>query len=105
MILVRQEDRAWADSGITGVQTCPTWAGKDGDGSYLARFQAGASFPKHTHLGWEQIIVLEGAIRFNAVVMHAGDVLNVQGSDEHEALALEDTLLFVAHYGGIELTE
>ncbi|WP_083941159.1 cupin domain-containing protein [Pseudoduganella violaceinigra] len=105
MILVRQINRDWCNSGIPGVQTCSTWTGIEGDGGYFARFQAGALFPKHTHHGWEQIIVLEGAIRFNDVELRAGDVLQVQGSDEHEACAVEDTLLFVAHHGGIEIRE
>ena len=105
MILTRQDDRGWSASGIAGVQTCSTWTGSDGDGGYLARFEAGARFPKHVHRGWEQIVVLTGAIRFNDVEMRAGDVLQVQGSDEHEALALEETLLFVAHHGGIDILE
>ncbi|ELX08294.1 hypothetical protein Jab_2c03400 [Janthinobacterium sp. HH01] len=105
MILARQDDRNWGNSGIAGVQTCPTWTGSDNDGGYLARFEAGARFPKHTHHGWEQIFVISGAIRFNDVEMRAGDVLQVQGSDEHEACALEETLLFVAHHGGIEIRE
>ena len=37
--------------------------------------------------------------------MRAGDVLQVQGSDEHEAVALEETLLFVAHHGGIDFVK
>lgn len=105
MILVQRKDRIWTESGISGVQTCQTWTNKDGVGSYLAKFQAGASFPKHTHIGWEQIVVLEGVIRFNDVEMQAGDVLQVQGIDEHEAFAVENTLVFVTHHGGIELTE
>lgn len=105
MILARQYDREWCNSGIPGVQTCSTWTGSDGDGGYLAKFQAGARFPKHAHLGWEQIYVLEGAIRFNDVEMRAGDVLQVQSSDEHEAYALEEALLFVAHHGGITILE
>jgi len=105
MLLTRQDDRGWSASGIAGVQICPTWNGNDGDGGYLARFQAGARFPKHAHHGWEQIIVLTGAIRFNDVDLRPGDVLQVQGSDEHEALALEETLLFVAHHGGIDIPE
>jgi anti-sigma factor ChrR (cupin superfamily) len=105
MILARQNERNWCDTGIAGVQTCSTWTGNDGDGGYLAKFQAGARFPKHAHHGWEQILVLTGAIRFNDMEMRAGDVLQVQGSDEHEACALEETLLFVAHHGGIEMLE
>ncbi|MDQ1835418.1 cupin domain-containing protein [Massilia scottii] len=107
MILTRQNERTWSDSGIAGVQTCPTWTGNDGDGDggYLAKFQAGARFPKHVHHGWEQIFVVAGAIRFNDVEMRPGDVLQVQGSDMHEACALEETLLFVAHHGGIDMLE
>ncbi|UOD31866.1 cupin domain-containing protein [Massilia violaceinigra] len=105
MILARQEGRIWGDSGIAGVQTCSTWTGKDGDGGYLAKFQAGARFPTHAHHGWEQIFVVAGAIRFNDVEMRAGDVLQVEGSDVHEACALEETLLFVAHHGGIDMLE
>ncbi|AMX18676.1 cupin domain-containing protein [Acinetobacter pittii] len=105
MILVSQKDRTWTDSNIPGVQTCRTWISEDGIESYLAKFQAGTSFPKHTHIGWEQIIVLEGVIRFNDVEMQAGDVLQVQGTDEHKAFAVENTLLFITHHGGIELTE
>ncbi|NHZ94874.1 cupin domain-containing protein [Massilia sp. CCM 8734] len=105
MMLARQETRDWCDSGIAGVQICSTWTGNDGDGGHLARFQAGARFPKHAHHGWEQILVVAGAIRFNDVEMRAGDVLQVQGSDEHEACALEETLLFVAHHGGIDMLE
>lgn len=105
MILVSQKDRIWTDSSILGVQTCQTWTSEDGIESYLAKFQAGTSFPKHTHIGWEQIIVLEGMILFNEVEMRAGDVLQVQGTDEHKAFAVENTLLFITHHGGIELTE
>lgn len=105
MILVQEEQRIWRDSGIAGVDICPTWDGSDGDGGYLAKFQAGARFPRHAHHGWEQIYVIAGAIRFNEVEMRAGDVLQVQGSDAHEACALEETLLFVAHHGGIDFLE
>ena len=105
MILTRHDHREWCDTGIPGIQTCPTWTGKDGDGGYLARFETGARFPRHAHDGWEQIFVLQGAIRFNDIEMRAGDVLQVQGSDEHEAYALEETLLFVAHRGGIDIME
>lgn len=105
MILARQEERAWGDSGITGVEICSTWTGSDGDGGYLAKFRTGARFPKHVHHGWEQIYVVAGAIRFNDVEMRSGDVLQVQGSDMHEACALEETLLFVAHHGGVDILE
>ena len=85
--------------------SCPIWNGSDGDGGYLAKLAAGARFPKHKHEGWEQILVLSGSVRFNDTELRSGDVLQVQGEDEHEAFALEDTLLFVAHHRGIAFTE
>ena len=105
MILNRQSTRTWSPTGLPGIESCTTWAGAEGDGGYLARLSAGARFPKHTHQGWEQIVVLQGAVRFNDVELCSGDVLQVQGDDEHEAWAVEDTLLFVAHYRGITFSE
>jgi ChrR Cupin-like domain len=104
VIVHRQVNRAWLETGLVGIETCTTWSGADGDGGYFARFSAGARFPRHGHQGWEQIVVLSGAIRFNEVELRSGDVLQVQGEDEHAALALEDTLVFVAHHRGITFT-
>lgn len=101
MILNRADTRTWAETGLAGIVSCTTWSGNDGDGGYLAKLSAGAHFPRHGHDGWEQIIVLSGAVRFNEVELHAGDVLHVDSNDEHEALALADTMLFVAHHRGI----
>ncbi|MFG1480009.1 cupin domain-containing protein [Xanthobacter sp. V4C-4] len=105
MILARKASLTWSDSGVAGIQTCQTWTGAEGDGGCLARLEAGARFPRHAHHGWAQILVLEGAIRFDDGVTRAGDMLQVQGSDAHEALALEGTLLFVAHRGGIDFVD
>lgn len=103
MILNREGARAWSPTGLTGVESSVAWAGSEGDGGYFAKFEAGARFPKHWHQGWELIVVLHGAIRFNDVELRSGDVLQVEGEDTHEALALEDTLLFVAHHRGITI--
>lgn len=104
MIVNRHATRSWAETGLPGIQSCATWIAENGDGGYLARLNAGSRFPRHSHQGWEQIFVVSGLIRFNDVELQTGDTLQVQGADEHEATALEDTVLFVAHYGGIVFT-
>jgi anti-sigma factor ChrR (cupin superfamily) len=104
MVLNRNATRTWSATGFEGIESCPTWIGNDGDGGYVAKLAAGARFPRHRHQGWEQIIVLSGAVRFNDATLRTGDVLQVDADDEHEALALEDTLLFVAHHRGIVFT-
>lgn len=105
MIISKNGQRSWADTGLPGIQSFTAWTGESGDGGYLARLSAGARFPRHVHEGWEQILVVAGVVRFNDVELRQGDYLQVEGADEHEALALEDTVLFVAHRGGIRITE
>jgi anti-sigma factor ChrR (cupin superfamily) len=105
MILVRQDARDWSATDFEGVENCPIWFGDQDEGGYLARFAAGASFPRHGHEGWEQIVILKGAIRFNEVEMRVGDVLQVDADDEHEAYALEETVLCVSRHGAIKFKE
>jgi len=105
MILNQRQDRTWTETGFPGVHQCSVWDSGDAYGGYLTKFEAGARFPRHQHEGWEQILVVQGAIRFNDVEMGPGDVLQVEGSDEHQAIALEETVLFVAYHGGIQVTE
>jgi quercetin dioxygenase-like cupin family protein len=65
----------------------------------MNHFKPGATFPSRGHEGgWESIHCLEGKIRFGAVVMEPGDTLYMQEPDEHDAEALEDTLIVVAHH-------
>lgn len=101
MQLVQQAEHIWNATGISGVDMSPLWSNTQGDGSYFARFAAGAKFPAHDHQGWEVILILEGAIEFNGVLMQAGDVLQVESGEQHSAIACENTLLFVTHRGGI----
>lgn len=100
MKITKLAERSWTPTGLEGIQSCATWAGENGDGGYFAEFKAGSLFPRHSHQGWEQILVVRGKIRFDGVELEAGDVLQVQKGDLHEALAIADTLLFVAHKGG-----
>ncbi|WP_129643176.1 cupin domain-containing protein [Peristeroidobacter agariperforans] len=104
MILNRNATRTWSETGLDGIVSCAIWTGNDGDGGYLAKLAAGARFPRGRHQGWEQIVVLSGAVLFNDTELRTGDVLQVDGDDEHEALALEDAVLFVAHHRGIVFT-
>jgi len=105
MILIQQDARQWSTTDFPGVENCQIWSGGEGDAGYLARFAAGASFPRHGHEGWEQIVILQGSIRFNEVELRVGDVLQVEASDEHEAYAIEETVLCVTRHGDIRFKE
>lgn len=103
MLVNRLNSRVWDVSGIDGIAISTVWRDAMGDGGYFAQFKSGAQFPLHAHDAWEQIIVISGMIRFGDVTLLEGDFLQVDSSDEHDACALKDTVLFVSHRGGIQL--
>ena len=103
MLIKKEESRTWEPTGIDGISTSVLWNNPDGDGAYFAQFKAGANFPLHEHDGWEQIFIISGMIRFGQVTLAQGDFLQVDSNDEHDAFAIDDTILFVSHRGGIRL--
>lgn len=102
MILEREVARQWNETDIDGMLISNVWD-ENGDGSYFVRFKAGARFPLHDHNGWEQILMIEGIVKFGEVELHAGDCLLLGKGEQHAALALTDAMFFVAHRGGIEM--
>ncbi len=43
--------------------------------TFLLKFEAGASYPNHSHPAGEEVFVLEGEVRFGARRLTAGDYL------------------------------
>ena len=64
----------------------------------------GARYPSHRHLGDEQILVLEGALRDHRGVYRPGDVCRSREGSVHteEVEGAEDCVCFVVYYGGHE---
>lgn len=55
----------------------------------------------HDHEDTEQILLMSGSFRFGDVTMAPGDFLKVSKGVEHDGLAIEDSMLFVSHIGGL----
>jgi len=51
----------------------------------LLKFEAGASYPLHTHPGGEEVFVLEGDIHLGKDHLHAGDYLFTAPDNLHAA--------------------
>jgi len=49
--------------------------------------------------------MLSGRIRFGDLVLSAGDYLRIGPGEEHDAVALEDSVFFIAHLGGAVIKE
>ncbi|WP_166367229.1 cupin domain-containing protein [Pseudomonas akapageensis] len=96
--------RQFSETGFPGIRSSAIW-GENGNGSDFIEFKAGARFPLHDHEGQEEVLILSGRIRMGDLVMEAGDYLKIGPGEEHDAEALEDTLFFLVHLGGIVIKE
>ncbi|MCJ8325609.1 MAG: hypothetical protein MJK08_00785 [Campylobacterales bacterium] len=47
------------------------------------------------HKGYEHIILIEGKMNFSNTILTKGDCLITQKDEEHESIALEDSIILV----------
>jgi quercetin dioxygenase-like cupin family protein len=104
MIHFTNAQRQFAETGIHGIRFASIW-GENGNGSDFIEFRAGARFPLHDHEGPEEILMISGRIRFGDLELSAGDYLKTGPGEQHDAVALEDSLFFLAHLGGAVIKE
>jgi quercetin dioxygenase-like cupin family protein len=55
--------------------------------TFLLKFEAGASYPNHSHPAGEEIYVLEGEVRFGADQLKSGDYLYMPPASTHSAFS------------------
>lgn len=71
----------------------------------LVNVKQGSKVPSHNHFGDEESYVIQGKINIgNGKVAHAGDYVLMEKGENHELLALEDTLFFVTIHKGFQWT-
>lgn len=64
--------------------------------TFLLKFDAGASYPNHTHPAGEEVYVLEGEVRFGPHELYAGDFLYTPPNGTHSVFSRTGcTMLFV----------
>ncbi|MEP7376386.1 MAG: cupin domain-containing protein [Chitinophagaceae bacterium] len=55
--------------------------------TFLLKFEAGASYPNHSHPAGEEVFVLEGEVRFGSAQLNAGDYLYTAPGATHSAFS------------------
>jgi quercetin dioxygenase-like cupin family protein len=84
---------AWMPAAVPGLHLFdlipgPRWANADAG---LIRFEPGVSFPHHSHMGEERVLMLEGAIRFtDGSEQHAGEELIMPPGSAHAFTVLPE---------------
>ena len=96
MLVKRTEAREWAPTGHTGVERALFRNNETGGRSSFVRLKQGARVPSHAHLGTEEVVVISGTVRLGEVEMSAGDYLFTEPGEEHDVVAVTDTVIFVS---------
>ena len=111
-----EERLPWRSTRHPGVTWFPLHAapeGGDGDATVLIRMAPGSSYPRHRHVGVEEVLVLAGGYRDERGEHRSGDYVRYPAGSEHHPVALGDAerpvgpdnpacLLFASARGGVE---
>lgn len=105
MLIKKSSEREWAPSGFPGIERSLFRNNDAGGRSSVVRLTAGSRFPRHSHQGTEEVLVLAGSVRIEEEDLLAGDYLFTEAGEEHDVLALTDAILFVSSQKGTPIVE
>jgi quercetin dioxygenase-like cupin family protein len=105
-VLVRKvKDRDWVATDYPGIERSLFRNNESGGRSSAVRLHGGSRFPRHAHLGSEEVVVLEGTVRISGVELGTGDYLYTEPGEEHDVTALSDAMIFVSSSKGTPVLE
>ncbi len=96
MIVNKAADREWTDTDYPDIQRSLFRNNDEGGRSSVVRFAAGTRFPRHAHVGSEEVLVLSGTVRIGGEELHPGDYLYTEPGEEHDVAAVTDAVIFVS---------
>lgn len=95
-MLQRSRDAQWQPTGHDGIERWLLRNNAMGGRTSLVRLRAGTRFPTHAHEGHEEVLVISGRVRLGTVEMERNDYLYTEPGEEHDVVALEDAVIYVA---------
>ena len=96
MIIAKASDRDWKPTDYTGIDRCLFRNNDSGGRSSVVRLGGGSRFPRHAHVGTEEVVVLKGQVKIGGVALDAGDYLFTAPGEEHDVVAVTDAIIFVS---------
>ncbi len=97
-ILIRAGDGGWERTAIDGIEVRRLSVDAKNDRvSMVIRMAPGTRYPSHRHGGREECFVLEGDLRHEQQVMHAGDYEVVEGGTLHGWQWTENGCVLLIH--------
>ncbi len=105
MLVNKAGDRQWSATDYPGIERSLFRNNETGGRSSVVRLAAGARFPRHAHVGTEEVVVLSGAVRLGGVELGPGDYLFTSPGEEHDVVALSDAQIFVSSQKSTPIVE
>ncbi len=91
LFVQRKSDRNWESTGIDGVEVQRLFNDtKNNRMTALVRMAPGTSYPAHVHDGPEECFVLQGDLRVDDQVLHAGDYERRAQTSKHGVQSTQD---------------
>lgn len=97
----------WPVSRRAGIYVKELWTdAATGDAAVLVRMDPGCAYPRHRHVGDEEVFVLQGGFRDERGEHRMGEFRRFEAGSIHAPIAFADgppCVLFSIAHGGIEI--
>jgi len=97
--------RVWAPAGFEGAERALLRVSPENGRTSLVRIKAGVRVKRHLHNAGEDVLVLSGRVIIGGHSLAAGDYLYTEAGEEHDVVAVEDSVFYVASEKPITVTE
>lgn len=105
-MFVKQWSQAeWLPAGYEGAERAMLNVSPEKGRTSLVRIKAGVHAPRHRHEAGEDVLVLSGRIRIGGHDLGPGDYLRTEAGEEHDVVALEDSMFYVSSVKPVHVTE
>ena len=95
-LVVRADEGKWLPTGQKGVTFKHLFTDRTlGTVTTLLRMEPGSAYPPHQHGMYEQCMVLEGDVRTEDLILHAGDYNCESAGGEHERIYTQNGCLLL----------
>ncbi len=105
MLINRAKGREWKATDYSGIERSLFRNNESGGRSSVLRLRAGSRFPRHRHEGSEEVVVLAGRVSLGGLELAEGDYLFTTPGEEHDVVALTDSVIFVSSQRATPIVE
>ena len=96
MLVNKSANREWLATDYPGIERCLFRRNETGGRSSIVGLARGSRFPRHTHQGTEEVVVLSGTVTIGGTELGPGDYLFTSPGEEHDVVAVSDASIFVS---------